>query len=467
MTVPDLTARPIRIAIIGSGPAAFYAADYLLKPRARVAQIDLFDKLPTPFGLVRAGVAPDHQKIKSVTKIYDAVAANPNFRFFGNVEYGKHLSLADLKNYYHQILFATGAQTDRKMDIPGEELRGSYTATEFVAWYNGHPDYREREFDLAQECAAIVGVGNVAVDVARILSRTPDELAKTDIADYALDALRASQLKKIYLLGRRGPAQAAFTNPEIKELGELADADAIIAPQEAALDELSRAALDREKDPLTLKKTQLIQEIAARAPAGKSRQLYIRFLVSPVELIGDSNGHVIKMRVVKNKLAQSESGSLNAHATDQFEELPVNLVFRSVGYRGIALPEIPFNDRFGTILNQMGRVLDSTTHSPVTGLFCSGWIKRGPSGVIGTNKPDSVETANAMLEDIAAEKMFAPAHARAEQAAEFIRARQPNFFSYADWKKLDALEVARGAAQGRPRVKFTSVPEMIAALGRA
>ena len=228
--------QPLRVAIIGSGPAAFYAAEHLFKQSELVAEVDMFDRLPTPFGLVRYGVAPDHLKIKTVTRAYDAVAAHPRFRFFGNVDFGAHLTLADLQRHYHQVLFATGAQSDRRMGIPGEDLEGSHPATEFVAWYNGHPDYRDHPFDLSVERAAVVGVGNVAIDVARILVRTPEELAKTDIAAYALEALRHSRIKEVFLLGRRGPAQAAFTNPEVKEIGEMADADVIVRPDEVQLD---------------------------------------------------------------------------------------------------------------------------------------------------------------------------------------------------------------------------------------
>src|SRR5574341_749119 len=268
MTQPGIEANPLRVAIMGSGPAAFYAADYLLKQTKIVIEIDMFDRLPTPFGLVRAGVAPDHQKIKTVTKVFDKIAGNPRFRFYGNVEYGKHITLSDLQVHYHRILFATGAQTDRHMGIPGENLRRSHPATEFVAWYNGHPDYRDCQFDLSQERAAVVGVGNVAVDVVRILCRTPEELATTDIADYALEALRKSRVKEVYLLGRRGPAQAAFTNPEVKELGELADADVLALPDEVELDELSRAAVEKSQDRATLKKVEILKEYARRKPGG-------------------------------------------------------------------------------------------------------------------------------------------------------------------------------------------------------
>ncbi len=466
MTKLGTASNPLRVAIIGSGPAAFYAAEHLFKQVSLNVQVDMFDRLPTPYGLVRGGVAPDHPKIKTVTRAYQQIAANPNFRFYGNVEFGQHLTLADFKEHYHQVLYATGAQTDRRMGIPGEDLQGSHPATEFVAWYNGHPDYRDLHFDLSQERAAVVGVGNVAIDVARILCRTPKELAATDIADYALEALRQSRITEVYLLGRRGPAQAAFTNPEVKEIGEMEDADVITYPEETKLDELSQAAVASGADRTLLKKVEILQGYALRKPTSKSRKLIIRFLVSPVELIGDATGKVVAIRLVKNVLYATEAGTLSPKATDQFEELPVGLVFRSVGYRGVPLPGVPFHDRWGVILNEKGRVIDPETRQPLAGQYASGWIKRGPSGVIGTNKPDSVETGNCMLEDVAKGALLQPEQPEAKCVEELVRVRQPKLFTFADWLKLDELEVARGQARGCPRLKFTSVEEMLAALGR-
>jgi ferredoxin/flavodoxin---NADP+ reductase len=460
------TARPLRVAIVGAGPTGFYVADHLLRNEAVVVEVDVFDRLPTPYGLVRLGVAPDHQKIKFVTNAFDKVAASPRFRFYGGVEFGKHVTLADLKAHYHQIVFCTGAQTDRRMGIPGEDLAGSHPATEFVAWYNGHPDYRDCVFDLSQESVAVVGVGNVAVDVVRILCRTPEELAVTDIADYALEALRKSRVKEVYLLGRRGPAQAAFTNPEIRELGELADADITADPTEVELDPLSRAAVERSQDRATLKKVEILREYARRAPTGKSRRLMLRFLVSPVELIGDDADRVAAMRLVRNELYATSTGALQPRPTDRFEALPVGLVFRSVGYRGVPLPEVPFNESWGVILNDKGRVLDPDSKQPIVGEYTAGWIKRGPTGVIGTNKPDAAETVECMFEDLARGAVRDPARAEPAAAEALVRQRRPRFFSYADWIKLDEIEVGRGRAQGRPRVKLTSVEEMLAALGR-
>jgi len=466
MTQIGTETNPLRVAIIGAGPSGFYAADFLLKQKDIVVSVDMFDKLPTPFGLVRFGVAPDHAKIKSVTKIYDGIAANTRFRFFGNVEFGKHVMLADLKNYYHQILFTNGAQTDRRMGIPGEDLKGSDTATEFVAWYNGHPDCRDLKFDLSQERAAVIGVGNVAIDVARILCSSIAELSKTDIADYALDALKESKVKEVYLIGRRGPVQAAFTPPEVKEVGEMEDADAITLPEEMQLDEFSRAEFEKSTDALLKRKMEALQSYSGRQPTGKSHIMYIRFLLSPTELVGDANGCVTKMKLVRNVLVKSDSGALSAKATDQTQELPVGLVFRSVGYRGVALPDVPFDDKAGKIPNDKGRVLDPGTKQPVVGLYAAGWIKRGPSGVIGTNKPDSVETVNMMLEDLKSGALLNPGNPDPALAEKLVAERQPKYFSYADWLKLDKLEVAKGEPQGRPRVKFTSTAEMLAAIGK-
>ena len=458
--------EPLRVAVVGAGPTGYYAADHLFRQQTAVVAVDVFDRLPTPYGLVRAGVAPDHQKIKSVTAAFDKVAAHPRFRFYGGVEFGRDVPVEDLRRHYHQILYSTGAQTDRRMGIPGEDLRGSHAATEFVAWYNGHPDYRDRQFDLSQERAAVVGVGNVAIDVARILCRSPEELATTDIADYALDALRKSRVKEVYLLGRRGPAQAAFTNPEIKELGELADADVTALPAEVELDELSRAALERSPDRATQKKVEILREYARRSPTGRSKRLILRFLVSPVELRGGDAGEVVAMRLVQNTLQATATGALQARPTERFEELPVGLVFRSVGYRGVPLPGVPFNDSWGVILNERGRVLDPETRQPRVGEYTAGWIKRGPTGVIGTNKPDAAETVACMLEDLGQGRLLHPDEPDPAAAERLVRARQPGYFSYADWLRLDALEVARGRLAGRPRVKFASVEEMRAALER-
>ena len=467
MTRPGTEAQPLRVAIVGAGPAGFYATDQLFRTPGLVVEVDMYDRVPTPYGLVRAGVAPDHQKIKAVTAAFDKVAANPAFRFFGGVELGRHLSVDDLRAHYHMVLYTTGAQTDRRMGIPGEDLQRSHAATEFVAWYNGHPDYRDLTFDLSQERAAVVGVGNVAADVARILSRTPEELAATDIADYALEALSASHIREVYVLGRRGPAQAAFTNPEVRELGELAGADVSAQPEEVEPDELTRQVLERAPDRATQKKIEIIKEYARRTPTGKPRRLVMRFLVSPVELRDDGTGAVGGMRLVKNRLYATATGTLQPKATDQVEDLPVGLVFRSVGYRGVPVPGVPFNDDWGVILNAKGRVLDPQTKHPLVGQYTAGWIKRGPTGVIGTNKPDAAETVAGMIEDLARDIHLRPADPSPAAVERLIRERQPQYLSYQDWLRLDEIETRRGRETGKPRVKFTRVKDMLAALGRA
>lgn len=465
MTQLGTETNPLRVAIIGAGPAGFYAAEHLLKQNDVAVQVDMFDRLPTPFGLVRGGVAPDHQKIKSVTKVYDKTASDPHFRFYGYVELGRDVSLDDLRRFYHQIIFTTGAQTDKKLGVPGEDFPGNHPATEFVAWYNGHPDYRDLQFDLTQEKVAVIGVGNVAVDVARILSRTADELAKTDIADYALEALSRSKVKEVYLIGRRGPAQAAFTTPEIKELGEMEDADCIVLPEEAELDPLSKAALEQSTDRSLLKKVELMQEYSRRGRTNKKRVLVIRFLLSPVEILGSMEEGVKGMKLVKNELYSTEAGTLLSRATDQIETLECGLVFRSIGYRGVPLPGVPFHEKWGTIPNINGRVVKSQdSQEQVIGLYTAGWIKRGPSGVIGTNKPDAVETVNMMLEDMKNGITIGPEQPDRDAAAAFIKAKQPRCISYNDWLTLDEIELKKGEAIGRPRLKFTKIEDMLAAV---
>lgn len=454
--------NPWRIAVIGAGPAGFYAAEHFFKQADVVVNVDVFDRLPTPYGLVRSGVAPDHEKIKNVTRVFDKTASNPRFRFFGNIEFGKDLFLEDIKAHYHQVYFSTGSLVDRRLGIPGEDLPRSHSATEFVAWYNGHPDFRHLSFDLSQETVAVVGVGNVAVDVARILCKTPDELKETDIADYALDALKQSKVKKVILMGRRGPSQAAFSLKEIKEMGELADASAATFPEEMTLDPHSAAALEANPDRMTEKSIEVLNGFLGGTNNAASRTCEIRFLVSPTELIEGPDGGVGSMAVVRNEIVPSSSGRLSANATNTTYTWPVGLVFRSVGYRGEALPDIPFREDWGVIRNSQGRVVEESGAS-VVGCFTGGWIKRGPSGVIGTNKPDAVETVECMLEDLASGTHFSPTK---PDISALLSSRQPAVFSYDDWLKLDAIESEKGVAQNRPRVKFTSTEEMIAALGK-
>ena len=450
---------PIRVAVVGAGPAGFFLVDKLLGQTDVPVAVDLFERLPTPYGLVRFGVAPDHEKIKNVTRSFDKAAGKAGFRFFGNVDVGHGLGVDDLRHHYHAVCFTTGAQTDRQMGIPGEELAGSHPATAFVAWYNGHPEFQDCEFDLSAERVAVIGVGNVAVDVARILCRDPEELAQTDIADHALEALRRSRVKEVLLLGRRGPAQAAFTTPEVKELGELAGCDTLALAEEVALDPLSQVAVEQENDASTLRKLEVLKELGQRRPTGQSRRLTLRFLVSPTELLGDEHGRVRAIRLARNRLVERQGG-LAAEATGETEEIPVGLVFRSVGYRGVAIPGVPFDERRGVVPNAAGRVLDPTSGQPVPGLYVAGWIKRGPSGVIGTNKPDAGETAEAVLADAREGRLPAPG-AEPDAVDALIRERHPETLTWADWLRLGAHEAALGKTSGRPRCKVVDLAEAL------
>lgn len=451
-------ARPVRVAIIGAGPAGFYAAEALLKQTNVFFSIDMFNRFPTPFGLVREGVAPDHQSIKAVTRVYDRIASNPRMRYFGNVTFGHDLRHEDLKQYYDQIIYAVGAQADRRMGIPGEDLEGSYAATVFVGWYNGHPDYCNLEFNLSHECAVVVGNGNVAIDVARILVTDPDELAKTDIADYALAALRQSKVREVVMLGRRGPAQAAFTNAEIKELGELHGVDVIVDPVDLELDPPSLEELADDKS--AARNVEILTTYAAKTEFTAPRRIRMRFLTSPVELIGD-HGQVSLVKVERNRLVVDKHGGVRAQGTGVYDTIAAGLVLRSVGYRGVPLPGVPFEEGAFIIPNINGKVIGARDGEPIPGEYVVGWAKRGPSGVIGTNKPDAVATVNSMLEDLPALHGIADDHRDLELIVTLLRARKPDFVTYADWKRLDAYETSRGAEQGRPRVKVTSVPEML------
>ncbi len=441
--------RPLRVAVIGSGPSGIYAAEALIKQSAVPVLVDVFDRLPTPYGLVRYGVAPDHQTIKSVTKAMQKVLQDPRVRFFGNVAYGRDLTHADLRRHYDALVYAVGASSDRHLGIPGEELPGSLSATEFVAWYNGHPDYQHLPIRLDAQGVAVVGMGNVAVDVTRILAKSADELSQTDIADHALPVLAESRVTDIFMLGRRGPAQAKFTTKELRELGELHNADVLVRPEELELDEKSAAAIADQ--PAMLKNLEILREFASRPPAGKPRRVHIRFLVSPVAILGE--GRVQRIRLEKNRLDEN----LNAVGTGVFEELEVGMVLRSVGYKGVPLPEVPFDERKGIIPNQGGRVLREGQVAP--GEYAAGWIKRGPSGVIGTNKADAAETVRLLLED-APSLPLAP-EPDPQAVTRLLQERGVQAVGLDHWLRLDALECTQGQAQGRPRVKVTSVAKML------
>ena len=445
--------RPLRVAVIGSGPAGFYAADALLKSEAPACDVDMFDRLPTPWGLVRLGVAPDHPNIKAVSRAFERIAERPGFRFFGNVEVGRDLTHGDLTRLYDAIVYAVGAQTDRRMDIPGEDLPGSWPATAFVAWYNGHPDFQELDFDLSSERAVVVGNGNVAVDVARMLALTAEELAPTDTTDAAIAAIVGSGLVDIVMLGRRGPVQAAFTTPELQELGELAGADVVVDPADLVLDPASEAQLDAGTA-IPKRNLGLLREYATRELSGKPRTVRLRFRVSPVAILGD--GKVEAVEVVRNTLVVDDAGQIRALATEEREEIPCGIVFRSVGYRGVALPEVAFDERRATIANSDGRVLDDDGNQ-LAGVYCTGWIKRGPSGVIGTNKKDATETVEHLLADARAGLL------PLAEGGDVEALLGADVVPYAGWQAIDAAERARGEEQGRPRVKLSSWGELLAA----
>jgi ferredoxin--NADP+ reductase len=445
---PD--AAPLRAAIVGAGPSGFYAADQLLKAGF---EVDLFDALPTPYGLVRAGVAPDHPKIKSVTRVYAKTAKHEAFRFFGGVRLGADISRLELLERYHAVLYAVGTATDNRLGIPGEDRPGSHAATEFVAWYNGHPDYADEAFDLNGGRAVVIGNGNVAIDVARMLVLHPDELAPTDTADHAIEAFGEATVEEVVLLGRRGPAQAAFTNPELRELGELARADVIVDPAQLE-------GMAEPEDTTQKRNVEILRDYAARTPEGKSHRIELRFLRSPVEILGEGNdGPVTGVRVAINELVEGGDGRLRAVPTGEEEIIECELVLRSIGYRGTPLPGIPFDERRGLIRNLGGRVCEDDG-APCRGEYVVGWIKRGPSGVIGTNKKDAADTVARIAEDREAGTLNVPSLPDPAECEAWLAERVPDLVTWDGWEAIDEHESAEGEPLGRPRVKLVSVERM-------
>ena len=448
--------RPLRVAIIGSGPSGFYAAEALFKKGANI-KVDMFDKLPVPFGLVRYGVAPDHLKIKNVTKVFEKTATNPKFSFFGNVTVGKNISVFELNKFYDAVIFAYGAESDRHLGIHGEDLVGSYTATEFVAWYNGHPDFQDHHFDFSHEVAVIVGNGNVAMDVARILCKTPEELKTTDINQNALDVLAESKIKEVHVYGRRGPVQASFTAPEIKEMAELTDCYPVINPKDLELIESSKKELEDPDNAGRRKNYEIMQSFLNIDPHGRKRKFVLHFGRSPVEIIG--KGRVQKVRFEINKM-EGEPNKQKVRGTGKFEEIDCGIFFRSVGYVGVPIKGLPFSANAGVVPNQMGRVMDS--EQIFTGWYVAGWIKRGAIGIIGTNKPDAEETVKSLLEDI--ERLNPCEIPSTEALAKFLKDREVRVVTFDDWKRIDAAEIARGAKLGKPREKFARVSGMLSSI---
>ncbi|MBI1945346.1 MAG: FAD-dependent oxidoreductase [Deltaproteobacteria bacterium] len=452
----------LRVAIVGCGPSGFFAADALTKANVPV-KVDLFDRLPTPFGLVRFGVAPDHPKIKTVTKAWDKTAQHPAVSFFGNVEIGRDLSLDELRQHYDAVLFTSGAETDRKMDIPGEDLKGSHPATQFVGWYNGHPDYADRQYGLDAEAAVVIGQGNVAMDVARMLAKTVAEIQPTDTAAHALAAFGGSKVKDVYIIGRRGPAQAKFTTPELRELCELAEADFILKESDLALSAADEEELKDPDNSTSAKNVELMREHCKAHPPGsgtKPRRVHLLFRLSPTK-IEEKSGRVGAIVLEKNRL-EGKANSQKAVGTGETITIPCGLVFRSVGYKGKPIPGVPFDAKSGTIPNVAGRVTVDGKQLP--GLYTAGWIKRGPSGVIGTNKACAVETVTHLLAD---RESLPKAKGRDTAAVTALLAsRGVKVVSFADWQKIDAAEIERGKAKGKARDKVATWAELLSAAGK-
>jgi ferredoxin--NADP+ reductase len=456
--------RPLRVVVIGAGPAGFYAAGALIGQTDIPVSVDILDRLPAPYGLVRYGIAPDHEKIRSVIRIYDKTASDERVRFFGNVEFGRDISREDLLEYYDQIIYAVGAQSDRDLGIPGEELPRSLSATAFVGWYNGHPDYSYLDIDLSIRSVCVVGLGNVAIDVARILARSVDELRTTDIADYALDALATSTVKDIYVLGRRGPAQAKFTTPEINEFTHLENADPVVYSPHLELDPASRASLE---DSRTRRRNyEILTGFADRAPTGKPKRIHFLFYASPVEIIGDATTGVTGIRVELNELTPTESGYIQAVGTETYDTLEVDMVLRSVGYKGVPLPGVPYQLGKGTIPNHKGRIFDPTTGHIHPREYVAGWAKRGPSGVVGTNKADAVETVECLLQDAGEIAAIGDDNADPNAVNALLESRGVRYISFEDWQRVKEHEEKLGSEQGKPRVKFVETSNVLEFLGK-
>lgn len=429
---------PLTVAIVGSGPAAMYAADELLTQQGVL--VNMFEKLPTPYGLVRAGVAPDHQRTKLATRLFDEISWRRGFQFFLNVEVGKHLSHADLLQHHHAVLYASGALHDRRLEIDGMGLPGTGTATEIVGWYNGHPEFADLPVDLSHERVVIVGNGNVALDVARILTADPDRLARTDIADYALAALRDSAVSEVVIAARRGPASSAFTLPEL--VGLTQTAEVVLDAQDHAR---VRDDLATVQDTLTRQKLEILTKLGdASAPITRPR---IRFAyeLTPARVLGEDRCSAVEFTVT---------------GTDQVRRIDAGLVLTSIGYHGTPIADLPFDDAAGVVPNEGGRVIDPATGERVPGAYVSGWIKRGTNGFIGSNKSDSLKTIQTLAADYNADLLTEPI-AGPRAVARMVHAHQPDVIDAAGWKAIDRAEIARGEAQDRPRVKFTRVADML------
>ena len=453
-----------RVAIVGAGPAGAFAAACLLRACGN-AEIDLFERLPTPWGLLRGGVAPDHQEIKRLDDAFDRQTLRRGCRFFGNVQVGVDVSHAELMRHYSAVIYATGAQTDKSLGIAGEDLPGSWAATEFVAWYNGHPDYRELQFDLSARRAVVIGNGNVAADVVRMLTLSAAELERTDVADHALEALRESRIEEVIVLGRRGPAQAAFTSTELRELGALDGVDTRVDPDDLVLDAVSQQWLAEQGTFTARKNVELLREFAARpARPDARRRIKLRFLSSPVQIRGSARVDAIDVR--RNEIVRADDGSLRARAVDgDIETIDCGLVLRSVGYRAVPLPDVPFDERHFVLPNERGRVL-TPAGEPLHGVYAVGWIKRGPTGILGTNKRDAEETVSRLVEDLDA-ALPQPTNPEREQIDALLAERKPDLITVEGWRAIDGHELESGRNAERPRVKLASREELLVAAGVA
>jgi ferredoxin/flavodoxin---NADP+ reductase len=445
--------RALRIAIIGSGPSGFLTAEALLNMEFSL-QVDLFERLPAPFGLVRYGVAPDHPSPKRVIDKFNKIAAGDGYAFYGNVDVGRDVSVEELRRHYDVLVFACGAPLPRKLGIPGENLAGCHSAIEFVSWFNGHPDFRDASFDLTHQTAVIIGQGNVALDVARILARNPQELQHTDIARHALDVLMQSNVRDIYLVGRRGPCQVSFTSKELKEISELNDAHLEINPSDLVLNASSQTELDETQNRQLQRIFALFQDVARRNNAATRKRIILRFLRSPLEIVGNSK--VEKLILEKNTLTGSP-GRQRSCGTGEAEEVSCGLIFLSVGYYGERISGIPFDEKRGVFSHLDGRI--SQGEKLIPGLYAVGWIKHGPSGVIGTNKIDSKSLVESLRNDL---PHLTPCPSPDSRAVlRLLENRKIKVVSVEDWSKIDSEEVARGLAAGKPREKFCSAEEML------
>jgi ferredoxin--NADP+ reductase len=449
--------RPYYVAIVGSGPSGYFAAASLLKaggPEAeRDIRIDMLEMLPTPWGLVRSGVAPDHPKIKSISAQFDKISGDPRFRFFGNLVVGDHVHPSELAERYDAVIYAIGAQSDRSLGIPGEDLPGSVAAVDFVGWYNAHPHFEEMAPDVSSGRAVVVGNGNVAIDVARILVSDPDVLGETDIADHALQSLHARGVEEVLIIGRRGPLQAPFTTLELRELGDLealVDVDVIVDPEDLA----DITEEDLEAAGKTVRNNiKVLRGYADTAPRGAKRRIVFRFRTSPIEIKGDSRVESIVLG--RNELISGPDGRVSAKDTGEREELPAQLVVRAVGYRGMPTPGLPFDERAGTIPHVDGKIEGSRNE------YVVGWIKRGPTGVIGSNKKDSADTVETLLADLAAAELADLGSDQPDTVQRWLLERQPKLVTNDHWKLIDEHERTAGQGSGRPRVKLTSVAELL------